>query len=59
MPAESGPQYRLMAGIANGMKPRGKNAPSVSVAKDFVDATPSSKRSEWAKKKTGFHGVTR
>lgn len=35
MPSTSPKQARFMAGIAHGMKPRGKNAPSVAVAKEF------------------------
>ena len=38
MPDVSQSQRRLMAGIAHGMKPRNKNAPSVAVAKDFLAA---------------------
>ena len=37
MPSVSGPQHRLMEGIAHGMKPRGKG-PSKAVAREFVQA---------------------
>lgn len=50
MPAVSGSQYRLMAGLAGNMHPNTKNAPSKSVAKDFVNATPAKLRSKWSKK---------
>ena len=40
-----------MAGIAHGMKPRGKNAPSKEVAKEMVDKTPSKKRSMFMRHK--------
>jgi hypothetical protein len=53
MPAKSGPQYRFMAGIAHGMKPRGGDGPSKAVAEEFVHATPPAKRSAWAKKRKG------
>lgn len=54
MPAKSPAQYRFMAGIAHGMKPKGKNkglGPSEAVAKEFVDKTPPKKRSFFMKKK--------
>jgi len=51
MPAKSAAQYRLMAGIAHGMKPYSKNAPSASVAKEFVDKTPAKMRSSFSKGK--------
>lgn len=50
MPAVSGKQYRFMAGLAGGMTPNNKNAPSASVAKDFVDKTPAKLRSKFSKK---------
>jgi hypothetical protein len=50
MPATSGKQYRFMAGIAHGMKPRKGLGPSPAVAKEFVDKTPSNKRKQWSKK---------
>lgn len=51
MPAKSAAQYKFMAGIAHGMKPNKGLAPSVAVAKEFVDKTPSSKRSQFMKTK--------
>ena len=46
MPVEkSAAQYRLMAGVAHGMKPRGGIGPSPEVAKEFVSKTPPKKRS--------------
>jgi hypothetical protein len=49
VPAVSGPQYRLMAGLAHGWQPSGmKRPPSAGVAKDFVDATPPGDRSRWS-----------
>jgi hypothetical protein len=38
MPDVSKSQQRLMQGIAHGMKPRSKNAPSIAVARKFVKA---------------------
>ncbi len=38
MPSTSPAQARLMAGIAHGMKPYSKNAPSMTVAKKFNQA---------------------
>lgn len=38
MPDESKSQVRLMQGIAHGMKPRSKNAPSKAVARKFIAA---------------------
>ncbi len=38
MPSKSAKQARLMAGIAHGMKPKKKGAPSVKVAKEFNQA---------------------
>jgi hypothetical protein len=49
MPAVSGKQYRFMAGIAHGMKPRGGKGPSQEVAEEFVHKTPSAKRSAFGK----------
>jgi hypothetical protein len=47
MPAVSARQYGLMQAAAHGnLQGLG---PSPSVAKEFIDATPSSKRSEFAK----------
>lgn len=50
MPATSAKQYRLMAGLAHGMEAYSKDAPSKSVAKDFVDKTSPKLRSKWSKK---------
>jgi hypothetical protein len=50
MPAKSPKQYRLMAGIAHGMKPRSGIGPSKKVAEEFVHATDSKKRKLWSKK---------
>lgn len=49
MPAKSGRQYRLMAGIAHGMKPRSGVGPSPEVAREFVEATPADKRKAFSK----------
>lgn len=50
MPAKSGPQYRLMQGIAHGsIKATGGLNPAK--AKEFITATPQSLRSKWSKKK--------
>lgn len=50
MPAKSAAQYKFMAGIAHGMKPKGNAiGPSEAVAKEFVDKTPAKKRSEFMK----------
>jgi hypothetical protein len=49
MPAVSGKQYRLMAGIAHGMKPLKSAGPSPAVAKEFIDATSKKKRKLWSK----------
>lgn len=51
MPAKSEKQYKFMAGIAHGMKPRGGVGPSEAVAKEFVDKTPPEKRKMFMKKK--------
>jgi hypothetical protein len=51
MPAVSSKQYRFMAGIAHGMKPRSGIGPSKEVAEEFVHKTPSKKRSMFMKKK--------
>ena len=50
MPTVSGPQYRFMAGIAHGMRPRGGHGPSKEVAEEFVHATPPANRSKWSRK---------
>lgn len=51
MPAKSGKQYRFMAGIAHGMKPKGGIGPSPEVAEEFIHKTPAKKRSMFMKKK--------
>ena len=51
MPAKSGAQYRFMAGVAHGMKPRGGVGPSPEVAEEFVHKTSPGKRSIWSRKK--------
>ena len=43
MPSKSAAQHRLMEGIAHGMTPRSSHAPSVAVAKDFVEADKGKK----------------
>lgn len=50
MPAKSGPQYRMMAGIAAGNIPA-TGGLNKAKAKEFVSATPSVNRSKWSKKK--------
>lgn len=47
MPATSGKQLRAMQAAAHGHSTLGIPA---SVGKDFVDATPPDKRSEWSHK---------
>lgn len=49
MPAKSGKQYRFMAGIAHGMKPRKGIGPSPEVAREFVEKTSAKKRKQWSK----------
>lgn len=51
MPAKSEKQYRFMAGIAHGMKPRSGKGPSKKIAKEFVDKTSPKKRSMFMKRK--------
>lgn len=51
MPAKSAKQYRFMAGIAHGMKPRHGAGPSPEVAKEFVEKTSASKRKLFSKRK--------
>ena len=56
MPAVSAKQYRFMAGIAHGMKPKKGTSksgigPSPQVARDFVMNTPVEKRKQFAKKR--------
>ena len=51
MPAKSAKQYRFMAGIAHGMKPKNHAiGPSKAVAEEFVKKTSKAKRSDWSKK---------
>jgi hypothetical protein len=54
MPATSAKQYRFMAGIAHGMKPRKGIGPSQAVAKEFVDKTPPEKRRQFSRKNSGM-----
>lgn len=51
MPAKSAKQFRFMAGIAHGMKPKSGVGPSPEVAKEFVSKTPKDKRSMFMKTK--------
>jgi len=56
MSVTSPKQWRLMAGIAHGMKPTklGKRhgaGPSPEVAKEFIEKTPAKKRKQFAKSK--------
>jgi hypothetical protein len=39
-----------MAGLAHGMKPSSKNAPSKEVAEEMVEKTPAKLRSNFSKK---------
>lgn len=52
MPAKSPKQYRFMAAIAAGEKPKTKGGigPSVEVAKEFVRKTPPKQRKLWGDK---------
>jgi hypothetical protein len=50
MPAKSPKQYRFMAGIAHGMKPRHGIGPSPAVAREFIEKTPKDKRKQYSKK---------
>jgi len=50
MPAKSAKQFRFMAGIAHGMKPKSGLGPSKDVAEEFVHKTTANKRKEWSKK---------
>ena len=50
MPAKSNKQYRFMAGIAHGMKPKSGIGPSPEVAEEFVKKTSKEKRKKWSKK---------
>jgi hypothetical protein len=49
MPIKSAKQYRLMAGIAHGMKDRKGIGPSKKVAREMVEKTPSKMRSRFMK----------
>ena len=49
MPAKSRAQFKFMAGIAHGMKPRGGIGPSPQVAEEFVKKTSPKKRSQFMK----------
>lgn len=50
MPAKSARQYGLMQAIAHGAKGLGgPSKPSKEVAKEFIEKTPSKKRSKFAK----------
>lgn len=49
MPARSAKQYRFMAGIAHGMKPRNSKGPSPEVAREFIEKTSAKKRKEFRK----------
>ena len=51
MPAKTSKQFRFMAGIANGMKPKKGIGPSPEVAEEMVRKTPPKKRSMFMKKK--------
>ena len=48
MPAKSAKQFKFMAAVAHGMKPH-EGDPSKKVAKEFVDATPESRRKKFRK----------
>lgn len=50
MPAKSAKQYRFMAAVAHGMKPKNGVGPSKAVAEEFVHKTPKKKRSLFMKK---------
>jgi len=47
MPAKSPRQYRFMAAIASGEKPRKGIGPSIEVAKEYVKKTPAENRKKW------------
>ena len=49
MPAKSPRQYRFMAAIAAGEKPKKGIGPSVEVAKEFVRKTPPKQRKAWTR----------
>ena len=48
MPAKSAKQYGLMQATLHGSV-TGKSAPGKSTAREFVNATPAKKRSQFAK----------
>jgi hypothetical protein len=50
MPATSGKQYRLMAGIAHGSI-KATGGLTKAKAAEFVTATPKTLRSKWTKRK--------
>ena len=50
MPANSGKQYRFMAGIASG-NIQATGGLTQSKAREFVTSTPPRMRSKWTKKK--------
>jgi hypothetical protein len=49
MPAKSAKQYRFMQAMAHGAKSKSGIGPSPEVAKEFIEKTPKSKRSLFAK----------
>jgi hypothetical protein len=57
MPTVSGPQHRLMEGIAHGSIPPGRGKPSLAVAKEFAaaDAQRAHERTASALYKGGDH----
>lgn len=57
MPAKSGAQYRFMQAIAHGAVPRKGAGPSPAVAKEFIDKTPSKKRSQFAKQSSSIKAI--
>lgn len=48
MPTKSGPQYRLMQGIAHGTI-KSAIGPSPEVAREMIEKTPSKDRKKFAK----------
>jgi len=51
MPAKSAKQYRFMAGIAHGMKPRKGIGPSKEVAGEMIHKTSPKDKLKFSKKK--------
>ena len=54
MPAKTAKQYKFFAGLAHGMKAKGKNkgiGPSSEMAEEMVKKTKPAKRSMFMKKK--------